>query len=538
MTCLLYLDGQLDQERGRELQAHARSCAACRTLLAALEDESSLLRGALTEENEPVPARLLSPQAQDVVPWGWIAGLGFAGAGLYSAWMGIFEPMVQNLNMAGFDETTGASMLFFGGVFWKGWDSLMTLVNIAAVATLGGLLFYLWRRSRLRTPSLAVVFSALLWLLVLPAPAGAIEIKKAEAYTLPSGETVKGDLIFLGGSVRIDGTVDGDLIVFCADLTVNGHVTGDVISFSKTGRIEGQVDGDIRTFGNTIIVNGNVAKSATLFTETLNVDSKAQIGGTLMSFSQSLDLDGRVARDVLAFMQRAQLGGVIGGSATLKGDRLAISSAAEIAGPVEFEGNREPNVSPQAKLAAGPVKFKKIERKPQYSQPGFYWRKTLSWGAGLMFGVLMLLLMPDFMRESQRDAGRYGPSFGAGLVTLVATPIVACIICFTVVGIGIAVGSLLLYVVALYAAQVPVSLWLGERMLGRGDSMMARIGRLALGLLVVRIAWNLPMISFFVGLIVLCWGLGALVLAIARRIRPEPVYAPSQPAPTPLPAGA
>ena len=66
MTCLLYLDGQLDRERAAELSEHIDSCADCRTLLGALESESRLLRGALTEEDEPVPARLLAhaPEAK------------------------------------------------------------------------------------------------------------------------------------------------------------------------------------------------------------------------------------------------------------------------------------------------------------------------------------------------------------------------------------------------------------------------------------------------------------------------------------------
>jgi len=39
MACLLYLEGQLDPERARELAAHTGECAACRTLLHALERE-------------------------------------------------------------------------------------------------------------------------------------------------------------------------------------------------------------------------------------------------------------------------------------------------------------------------------------------------------------------------------------------------------------------------------------------------------------------------------------------------------------------
>jgi len=55
MMCLLYLEGQLDPLRAREVTMHAGECAQCRALLHALERESDVLAAALTEEDEPMP---------------------------------------------------------------------------------------------------------------------------------------------------------------------------------------------------------------------------------------------------------------------------------------------------------------------------------------------------------------------------------------------------------------------------------------------------------------------------------------------------
>ena len=40
MACLLYLEGQLDPTRSRELAAHVAECAPCRDLLHALQHET------------------------------------------------------------------------------------------------------------------------------------------------------------------------------------------------------------------------------------------------------------------------------------------------------------------------------------------------------------------------------------------------------------------------------------------------------------------------------------------------------------------
>jgi predicted anti-sigma-YlaC factor YlaD len=64
MACLLYLEGQLEPQRAQELEAHVDECASCRNLLNALQSETTLLSAALTEDNEPIPARLLGERTR------------------------------------------------------------------------------------------------------------------------------------------------------------------------------------------------------------------------------------------------------------------------------------------------------------------------------------------------------------------------------------------------------------------------------------------------------------------------------------------
>ena len=119
MTCMQYLDGQLDRARAAELAAHLDACPECRRLLGALEHESSWLRDALGEEDEAVPARLLALPSRERLSWAWIGALSFACAGAYYAWTGLIEPWQEQFSQAGFGENNLLAILFFGGVFWK-----------------------------------------------------------------------------------------------------------------------------------------------------------------------------------------------------------------------------------------------------------------------------------------------------------------------------------------------------------------------------------------------------------------------------------
>src|SRR5260370_8274358 len=94
IACLLYLEGQLEQSRARELSAHVGECPSCRALLQALERESRLLTRAMLEEDEAVPARLLASvePGRDPGRWACIVTLAFAAPAVYVLRTSIAEP--------------------------------------------------------------------------------------------------------------------------------------------------------------------------------------------------------------------------------------------------------------------------------------------------------------------------------------------------------------------------------------------------------------------------------------------------------------
>ncbi len=148
------------------------------------------------------------------------------------------------------------------------------------------------------------------------------------------------------------------------------------------------------------------------------------------------------------------------------------------------------------------------------------------WGVAFLFGALLALLMPGFFADVVRSSHRYGLSLGVGAITLVAG-LVWAVIAVLLLCIGLAGGVvvLLLFAPALYSAQVFVGTWLGEELLGPPAGTGNVLGRLALGLLVIRLLWLIPYLGWIIWCAVILWGLGALVLAFYSRSRPLPAVA-------------
>jgi cytoskeletal protein CcmA (bactofilin family) len=523
MTGLLYLEQQLDAAHAQEVRAHVSTCKECRSLLRALELEGVWLRQSLEADDESVPARLMQAPERGGTPWGWLSALGLSAGGAYTMWSGVVEPWRAQAAQSGFTQGNLLTMLFFSGAFWKGWDAMRSLTEFLAVATLGMLVIWLFRRHLRRVTALAVVMGAMVLALAF-APAGqAAEVKHGNpGYTLKAGEVVHTDLIVSADSTRIDGDVEGDLITFSRSVTVNGHIKGDVIAFSQELRVNGQVDGNVRAFVQTMQLNSTVARNVMAWVGDVNLEEKGKVNGTMTLFAGNAELNGDVAGDVLAFLGDLQINGLLGHNAWIHAGHLSIGPKAEIKGETKVEARHEPEVSTTAKLGS-PIEVTILKHKSDtsYSSPGFYWHQILLWGTSFIFGLGMLLLMPGFFFDAAGACKRTMPAIGFGALFLIALPILAVIICITIVGIGVGIAALMFWAISIYAAQVIVGTWLGDRLLGEAVGFGAGLGRMALGLLILRAIGVIPYVGVWFSSLVICLGLGATVLTIYRNTRPQ-----------------
>ena len=538
MTCLMYIERQLDRARAQEVSNHTQECAACRTLLRALERESRLLTRAMLEEEEALPARLAQFQerARKSLQWIWTLAFGLAATGVYALYTSYVEPWQRQLEQAGFGGSNLLSLLLFQGAFWKGWSSMITLLEVLALVTLGVFAAAFFRKRGRRGSALAIVLAGLCAAVLSPTASWASEMRKGESVGVARDEVVNGDIFLFGDRVRIDGTVDGDVFLFSNNANVTGHVKGDVFAFAKLLEVNGDIDGNIRAFTNTMTVRGNVAKNVLTFDQNVDLDSSSKIGGSLTIFVENLTADGSLGRDFLGMGKHFTLNGAVAGNIRARGERLTFGPNAQIKGSTRFEGDQPAEVASSAKLAA-PVEFHKIEHRPRYMEGHYYVWQVIWVAAFVLFGLVLFQLMPRFAGEAVGNAERYGAAFGLGVLVFFGVPIAAIIACITVVGLFVGISAFFVWYAALYFAQLIVGTLVGQWLMGRTREIWPLIGRMAVGIVLVRLATIIPEIGGWVKFGVILWGLGAISLAIYNRFQPTlSAAAPAAPyAPPPLP---
>ncbi len=166
-------------------------------------------------------------------------------------------------------------------------------------------------------------------------------------------------------------------------------------------------------------------------------------------------------------------------------------------------------------------KITRRDSENRYSSARYYMHQILKWGASFLFGLVLLFLMPGFFFDAVSACNKTAPAIGLGVLFLIATPIAAVIVCITVVGLGVGISAILLWMISIYAAQVLVGAWLGEKILGAGTGAGAALGRLALGLVILRALGMLPFLGGWISSVVVVWGIGAVALAIYKNMRPQ-----------------
>ena len=341
-------------------------------------------------------------------------------------------------------------------------------------------------------------------LVVLPAAATVQQselggkVRSGREVTVPATETVQGDLIASGGTVRVDGRVDGDLVASGGQVFVAGTVTGDVLVAAGSTTISGEVGGDLRAGTGQVRIEGRVGEDVLLGAGQATITSRAHIGGDLIFGAGRMQMDGTVAGSVLGSTGNYSNGGSVGGT-----EHVNIRQPEEA---------REPTLADRAVDAL---------------------RRYVSI---LVIGVLLLWLLPGVLRGAADTArGRLLVSFGVGILGFIAVIVLLIGVILFIVLLAIVLGLLglgslagvtvfggvlvaaiivFLFVLAVvFAAPATVGLALG-RLLVRTDgrSFGSWLGALALGVLVVVLVASIPVAGGFLEALLVLLGLGALLL--------------------------
>ena len=322
-------------------------------------------------------------------------------------------------------------------------------------------------------------------------------------------EVIDGNAFVAGGRARLDGRIGGNAVVTGGVVEIRGDIDEDVLAAGGDVGIDANVRGDVRAAGGTV-----------------SIERDATIHGNATLAGGSINVSGRVDGKVRAFAGAVRLDGEIGGDAEVAAEEVYVGPQARIAGRLLYRGPNAPQVVEGAVIDGGVQRGRNVWQG--VDEDGAVARAVgrvlrILWFAGvLVLGALLVLVLPRFTREAAATVRERAPaSIGLGFAVLLLVPVLAVLLCVTIIGIPLAFAVLLGYGLLLMLGFLTGALFVGDSALKLArpaalESSGWRILFLLLALIVIAFVRRVPWIGDLAVFVLFLAGLGAFALRSLR----------------------
>jgi len=320
-----------------------------------------------------------------------------------------------------------------------------------------------------------------------------------------------------GTEVRPTGPIHGDLVAAAGRISVEYPIDGDAVLAAGSIDVRGRVGEDLRVAGGFVTLTGPVQGEALVVAGSIAFGPGSDVGGRAWLAGGDVAVAGRFRRDVKVYARNILVLGHVTGDIHLYGTTIELLPSARIDGNVTYVSNTPIKIYPGANVT-GKV-TREPGRLPTLRMPGWPpFRPLLMFGL-LAAGALLLALFPRFTASTvQTVRGSPLGSLGLGTAIFFSLPPVILLLVISIVGIPIALVLAGVYAGALLAGFLMTAFFVGERLLqfarrrAAAVGYWARVGTLAIALLILWLVRHIPYVGGLLILLALAIGLGAMAL--------------------------
>ena len=344
------------------------------------------------------------------------------------------------------------------------------------------------------------------------------------------------DTFIAGGSVRLDKPVPGDLIAAGGNVDVDAPVAGDAVLVGGNLRVTAKVEQDVYAGGGRVILDAPMGHNLRVAGGQVDLGPMAAVAGNVSVAGGQVSLRGPIKGALNAAGGRVLIDAAVDGDVVSTAGHLTLGPNARLAGKLRYRSGDELARDPAAQIA-GAVEYLPLPGRGASApaQRERDWDERHSermvgagwfWTLGLMAiaAVLVAALPVTSQRVAQALRARPGWSLLWGFVALVCIPVAALILMISIVGIPLALLTLLLYGVLLLVGYIASGVALGQWALARfrADALGNkgwRVASAAAAVFVLALLGSVPFVGGFVALLAVLAGIGAILLLFSPQVR-------------------
>lgn len=342
---------------------------------------------------------------------------------------------------------------------------------------------------------------------------------------------IAGDYFGTGANASPGSTVEGDAFIAGAHVDLNKPVNGDALLAGGGVSISDRVGGDLYATGGSVMIDAPVAGNARLAGGHVEITKRGQVSGKTTLVGGRVTVLGKAGRQLVVFGEHVTLDGEVAGNVTIASRALSIGPNARVSGTLTYRGSVPAQIDPAAVITGG-INYLSFDFVDETYQPVarvVAWAGAIAFTVGLfLIGLLAIVLAPAWTAHMSK-LGRARPisSLALGLVTILCVPIVVVLLMLTIVGIPFAIMLLLAWPMILIFGYLAGVMAVSDAIAGPSASAKGRrILLLAMGLSVMLLFARVPFAGWFIGMLLLAMGVGAMALnamgaTVPVRIRKE-----------------
>jgi hypothetical protein len=350
------------------------------------------------------------------------------------------------------------------------------------------------------------------------------EASEPNVIILPAGSVYNGDYFVCGTNIEISGTVNGDVYAFGEQIIIDGTVNGDVLACGGSIDVSGAIRSNLRGLAGQVLVNGKVGSNVTAIAGSLQLFSGAQVGGSLVAVAGNAELAGHIGTNATLVASNLRVCADIAQNLKSFVGHMRITSRARVGQNVDYRSNVPASIDEGAYIGGQLIHHPSLLHeliKGTWIQKVLVGSKVLAllmnFVYSLCVGIVLIKLFPRNLGDALQALGEKPlKSFGFGLILLFVLPLASLILLMTILGIPFAITIIALNIIGLYTAKVYsicfVSNWAFGAFLKRNH-----IPNFFCGLVVYFILTLIPVLGTLLALVSMLFGLGAGVLAQAKK---------------------
>lgn len=370
----------------------------------------------------------------------------------------------------------------------------------------------------------------------VPKTSASITFVQTNKWTLAQSDVEQRELWLLAETLVVEGRVEGALFAATGDADLNGAFARDVWATGKALQLGGTFEESARMVARSLVsLSGTIQRNAMMAAgETVQLEAGSVVGGDALLGGRTVLLRGRVDGNTTIVADRIIVSGDIGGTLYLRGRDISLLPGARVGGNLVYHAPHEIVPGTNVQIAG---QMQRVAL-PERGRTGTILREAYFFAAALFAGLLFMIVAPAPLGRGVRHVRRhFWRSALAGSLGFILIPLVVVLLALTVIGLPASLVMLALYVTVLYLAKIVTALALGGWVLRRAGHQTFWTAAMALGvgLLLLYIIANLPIVGGIAQLVILFVGLGGLILgaanvqSVAKADRAKPHHVPPLP---------